>query len=137
MGGNGQWVLVVDDDDVVRGVITALLDDEGYQVISAPNGEVALQLLAQPTTPAPNVILLDMWMPVMDGRQFIAAYRPRSGARAPIIAMTGALFATSSQPAPAVDDLLCKPFDVDELLVLVGKHTRAAAAERTLSLAAV
>jgi CheY-like chemotaxis protein len=122
MGGNGRCVLVVEDDEVVRNVITALLEDEGYRVVTAPNGAAALQHLAQPDAPKPAAILLDMWMPVMDGHEFIAAYRQRPGHHAPIIAMTGALFGTNSQPMPAVDEFLAKPFDVEALLTLLRKH---------------
>ena len=64
MGGNGRYVLVVEDDDVVRHLLTALLEDEGYRVEAVTNGAAALQLLAEATAPEPEVILLDMWMPV-------------------------------------------------------------------------
>jgi CheY-like chemotaxis protein len=62
-----------------------------------------------------------MWMPIMDGREFIDEYRSAGGAT-PIIALTGALFATSTQPPPDVAELVSKPFDVDDLLMLVRKY---------------
>jgi CheY-like chemotaxis protein len=124
MTSNGHCVLVVEDDEFVRGLIAALLEDEGYQVIAAGDGATALQRLADPAASPPEVILLDMWLPVIDGREFITAYRRRPGRHAPIIAMTGAFFTTADEPAPDVDELLSKPFDLEELLHLVRKHTR-------------
>ena len=124
MGGNGRYVLVVEDDDIVRHLLTALLEDEGYRVAAVTNGAAALQLLAEATAADPQVILLDMWMPVMDGREFIATYHRRPGRHAPIIAMTGAFFATPTEAAPQVDELLTKPFDLDQLLALVRRHAQ-------------
>lgn len=57
-------VLVVDDDDRIRTVVTEVLQDEGYDVVEATNGAAALERLA---TVQPAVILLDMRMPVKVG----------------------------------------------------------------------
>jgi len=112
---------VVEDDDIVRAVITAVLEEDGYRVLSAINGAAAMQLLEHPAVPEPACIILDLWMPVMDGREFIDAYRC-AGQQVPIIAVTGAWFPTSTMPAPDVDELLAKPFDIEELLGLVRKY---------------
>jgi CheY-like chemotaxis protein len=62
-------VLVVDDDPGIRDLLTELLEDEGYQVVSAANGLEAINHL-QRGTKRPCVILLDLMMPVMNGWQF-------------------------------------------------------------------
>jgi len=66
--GLNKHILVVDDNDIIRGVLTIVLKAAGYQVVCAANGREALDCLraAQP----PFVILLDLAMPVVDGRQF-------------------------------------------------------------------
>src|SRR5437773_2596044 len=67
----GRTVLVVDDDDEVRLAVADVLESEDYQVLSAGNGLEALQMLRGPGA-RPDVILLDMMMPVMDGWTFRA-----------------------------------------------------------------
>ncbi len=67
----GRWtalrVLVVDDDETISEFVVWVLADDGHEVISATNGMMALQKLERFD---PDVILLDMRMPVMDGWQF-------------------------------------------------------------------
>ena len=67
-------VLVVDDEPPLRDLMRMVLEEEGYEVMTATNGEDALE---RTRTFAPDVILLDMSMPVMDGRAFAEAYRHR------------------------------------------------------------
>jgi CheY-like chemotaxis protein len=62
-------VLVVEDDHAIRESLTELLEDEGYQVAKATNGQEALEVLARVGPPC--VILLDLMMPVMDGYEFM------------------------------------------------------------------
>ena len=64
-----SFILVVDDDHDIRDSLVELLEDHGYQAVGAANGVEALGVLR--TTPEPPcLILLDLMMPVMDGRQF-------------------------------------------------------------------
>lgn len=67
-----QRVLVVDDDRGVRDLLTYMLADLGYETICAQNGQEALELLRHAVAAGcpPDVILLDLDMPVMDGREF-------------------------------------------------------------------
>jgi CheY-like chemotaxis protein len=60
-------ILVVDDDDDIRTVLAAILSDEGFLVEEASNGRVALDRLESEREPLPDVVLLDLMMPVMDG----------------------------------------------------------------------
>ena len=78
-------VLVVDDDSELRDVVTLALLDEGYQVVSAGNGTEALQRVQ---LYCPDVILLDLDMPVMDGPTFAERYHALPGAHAPIVVFT-------------------------------------------------
>jgi CheY-like chemotaxis protein len=66
-----RWVLVVDDDPLIRDTITEILEESGYRVATAAHGKDALNLLQQ--GPRPDAIILDLMMPVMDGWQFLDA----------------------------------------------------------------
>ncbi len=79
-------VLVVDDDVEVRQLFRRMLEPEGYTVVEAPNGRVALERLRDTS---PSVILLDLMMPEMDGFEFVAEFRRHEPWRAiPIVVVT-------------------------------------------------
>ena len=115
----GGGVLVVDDHAPIREFVCAALVGAGYAVREAGDGAEALRL-AQEARPA--VILLDIGLPGMDGRQALAAYRRGPGPHAPVVLMTAAgdidLYAAEEGAA----DLLSKPFSVAELLAVVGRY---------------
>ncbi|HKQ05094.1 MAG TPA: response regulator [Blastocatellia bacterium] len=84
--GDGQHVLVVDDDDAARAAIRRLLEGEGWAVTEAENGRVALDRLA---SRRPAAILLDLIMPEMDGFEFIRGMQAHEGLkRPPVIVIT-------------------------------------------------
>lgn len=113
-------VLVVDDDRAIRGLVETVLVDEGYAVATAENGQHALEVL---TSVKPEVILLDIFMPVMNGPDFAAAYRQTPGPHAPIVVITAGLDGVQKAKEIAADGLLTKPFDLQDLLAAVEKHT--------------
>jgi CheY-like chemotaxis protein len=79
-------VLVVDDDLTLRQLLRRMLEPEGYAVVEAENGRVALERLRQVS---PSVILLDLMMPEMDGFEFVAEFRRHEAWRAiPIVVIT-------------------------------------------------
>src|SRR5690348_1070640 len=84
----GCTILVVDDDPDLRETLVDVLTDVGFEVVSAEHGAAALQLVAQRDV-RPNVILLDVMMPVMDGPTFAVERKkePRL-ATVPVIALT-------------------------------------------------
>jgi len=108
-------ILVVDDDRSILETMSDLLHGEGYQVVTAADGEEALGVM----TRAPvSFVLLDMRMPRMDGWQFAKAARAR-GHRVPIIVMTAANDARRWAEEIHADAYIAKPFDVEKLLSLV------------------
>ena len=112
-------ILVVDDDPVISGYIAETLGDEGYDAATAPNGAVALRTLQRDRAegrPAPDLILLDMRMPVMDGWAFARAYREMPGPHAPIVVITAAHDALDRMNEIGAFGVLPKPFDLDQLL---------------------
>lgn len=110
-------VLVIDDDDHIRRLASLALELEGYQVATAPHGTAALEQIKRQ---APGIILLDMWMPVMDGWAFSQAYRAMPGPHAPIVVLTANPSPASCASQIGATAYLTKPFELDELLAKVG-----------------
>jgi CheY-like chemotaxis protein len=108
-------VLIIDDDDDVREALVALLITEGYDATGAHSGLAALATMTWKRF-IPDVILLDLLMPSMDGAQFHAVLQKHPDwSRIPVVVCTGA-----AQPvALAVFGVLEKPFDLEEMLAIV------------------
>lgn len=113
---DGRLVLVVEDDESIRQFLELALRDEGFAVISAANGSLALAMLADAR---PDVILLDVRMPVMDGAAFAEAYKRTSPSHAPIIVLTAAHELEIQHVQPFADAVLRKPFHIDDLLQMI------------------
>ena len=118
-------ILLVEDHASVRDVMSHALATEGYSVITATNGACALDLAEDS---APDLILLDIYLPVMDGRRFVQAYRERPGPHAPILVVTGAGYAAERAAALDAAGYLSKPFCVEELIAKVKELIGPAAA---------
>jgi CheY-like chemotaxis protein len=114
-------VLIVDDDDGIREFVDIALTDEGYEVLGAAHGKDALKLIEQQS---PSVILLDMLMPEMDGWEFARVYGQTPGPHAPIVVVTAAREAAQRAAQINADDVLAKPFRIDELLRVVNRYVR-------------
>ena len=114
----GKHILIVEDDQYIRDSLLELLQDEGYTVSVAKNGQEGLDQLRADFTP--DLILLDLMMPVKDGFQFRDEQKqvPRLAAIPTIIfsADTGV-----NQPHPQFEGakILKKPVDLDALLKVV------------------
>ena len=109
-------VLVIDDQADIRSLLKLLLQDHGYQVSTAQHGAAALEQIELDTF---SVILLDVQMPVMDGVEFVRAYRSLPGHQAQIVIMTAGRSATEYAEQVGADRYLAKPFDLDEVLGVV------------------
>jgi DNA-binding response OmpR family regulator len=109
----GGKILVVDDDGVLRASISRILEEEGYTVDSASDGQAALELV---DSDPPDAILLDVMMPGMNGRQFLRELRSRSSLDIPVVVMTALHGLQDRAIEYGANDLVQKPFDVDELL---------------------
>jgi len=120
----------VDDDDSIRQIVSLFLEDEGFRVLTVPNGQAALDVVA---TYQPDIILLDLRMPVMDGYEFVSRYRAGPAPHAAIVAFVAALNAELERDRIGAASLLEKPFDLEDLLTAVSE---ARAAIRTLPLQA-
>jgi two-component system, OmpR family, response regulator MprA len=112
-------ILVVEDDADIRDLLDGLLTDEGYEVTLASDGVDALELVA---TLRPDLILLDVGLPRLDGPSFCRAYREGDG-RAPVLLISAA---DPTKIDEAVDacgaaGYIAKPFEVDELMATVSR----------------
>jgi CheY-like chemotaxis protein len=113
-------ILVVEDEDELRNAVGGVLEEAGYRVLSAGNGRDALQVLINGDL-TPDLILLDLRMPVMDGWEFARVVRCyRRFASVPIIVIS----TPSPGPRwhPKVDGVLAKPFTPRALVTEVEKH---------------
>ena len=114
----GGSVLVVDDESDLREIVATVLRSDGYQVLTANNGEQAMTVLRGGARP--DAILLDLMMPVMDGWQFRLAQKADPALAAiPVIAMS----ASASAKAAAIDAdcFLAKPIDARTLRATVDR----------------
>jgi CheY-like chemotaxis protein len=105
-------ILVVDDEPGIRATVSAMLEIEGYVVDQASNGADALARLA---AAMPDLIVLDMRMPVLDGWGFAAELR-RRGHDVPIVVMTAARDAGRWAAEISAAETLSKPFRYDDLI---------------------
>jgi two-component system cell cycle sensor histidine kinase/response regulator CckA len=114
-----RTVLVVEDEAALRQSIGRLLQKEGYQVLEAPNGATALEILDHEAGRAISLVLTDLRMPVMDGRQLASALARRHPSL-PIIFMSG--FTAQLMDLRLVSphlSFLAKPFKDQDLLAAI------------------
>ena len=110
-------ILVVDDDADLREFLRVMLTSIGFEVISAANGQEALDVMEGHE---PDLILLDMKMPVMDGWEFSRALEDR-GAHPPVVVLTAAPDPAARAAEVHADGWLGKPFEYEELEATVRK----------------
>ena len=118
-----KTVMLVEDDDDERDALAALLEQEDYRVLQAPNGAVALKIL-EATPDACQIILLDLMMPIMNGWDFRRLQKRRAElAKIPVVLMSA-----GAQIAFAVEDLdaagyVTKPVEIADLIEKVERHS--------------
>jgi two-component system chemotaxis response regulator CheY len=114
-------VLIVDDDSDLRSFVVDALEFSGYAVDTAEHGRAALD---QVRRARPDLVLLDMMMPVMDGWAFLQeCSKDDSCRKVPVVVVSAA---ASVQPTSAnslgVQAVLKKPFGLDDLVAVVERH---------------
>ena len=116
-------VLVVDDDEAIRDNIAEILRPEGYHLWLAATADHALRILELDLR-APDVILLDLWLPGMHVERFVSLVKDRATwACAPIVLTTAADEADIPKTLP-IDALLLKPFSIPQLLAVIEAAVR-------------
>lgn len=120
--GNCKTVLVVDDDRDIRDVLTDALEAEGYRVITASDGQEALDWL-RASTVRPCVILLDLMMPRMDGLQFRTEQLNEAPfAAVPVIVLSADPSVIATAKSLNFAGSLRKPVQLEALLAAVHAH---------------
>jgi CheY-like chemotaxis protein len=116
-------ILVVDDDPVIRELLSDVLEAEGYDVFQAANGQAAFEIARRSM---PHLILMDLMMPVLDDSSAIRILKSADETRRiRIIVMSAVVnLRRFSEELPA-DGLLDKPFDLDTLLSDVARQVGA------------
>ena len=110
-------VLLVDDDEDIRETLRDFLEDQGYRVAVAANGQEALDRLHELGQP-PCFVLLDLMMPIMDGWRFLDAISGDEHlAQMPVVVSTSA-----PERAPVDRRVIPKPVDLVEILDAVRTH---------------
>ena len=113
-------VLIVEDEEDVRGALVAFLEGEGHSVVEAAHGAEALTQLR---SDAICLIVLDLWMPVMDGWEFRAAQRKDPAlAAVPVVVITADNGARQQAAGFGEAGWMTKPIDFGRLLELVNEH---------------
>jgi two-component system nitrogen regulation response regulator NtrX len=117
-------VLVVDDEPDIRGTVKEILEDEGYSVIVAGNAAAAREARRQQR---PDVILLDIWMPDLDGISLLREWSERGGLPCPVIMMSGHGTIETAIEATRLGayDFIEKPISLAKLLLTIERALEA------------
>lgn len=114
-----SYVLVVDDDPAIRGLVGDALRSEGYTVDLAAHGREALDAMR---ARRPSTVVLDLMMPVMDGFSFIeACHHEQLCDGVPIVVISAVHDALERINEVPVHACIAKPFDLDDLVRTVGQ----------------
>lgn len=105
-------IVIAEDDDDIRAILTEVLEGEGYRVLDASDGAAALDLVERVQ---PDLLLTDNMMPRLRGVELIARLYARQGQALPVILLS----AVPPGPIPVPVRFLAKPFDLTQLLGLV------------------
>jgi CheY-like chemotaxis protein len=118
-------VLVIDDDDELRETVREVLEDQGFTTAGAADGEQGLAYLRQ--SPRPDVILLDLSMPVMDGATFRQLQRADPAlADIPVILFSAAAGLDEKVRELGVDAVIKKPISLAQLVACVSSTATSA-----------
>jgi CheY-like chemotaxis protein len=116
-------VLLVEDNTDIREVFAAFLEESGFAVVHAADGDTALSLLSAGV--APDLILLDLIMPNMNGWCFLQRRQQAAGLSSiPLVVISGAPQSGADPGLPRIDGYLKKPIRLEELLSTVQAHAR-------------
>ncbi len=128
----GKRILLAEDNELNREIAEEILTEAGFEVESAENGKIAVEMLGQAEAGHYDLVLMDVQMPIMNGYEATRAIRAledRKKAEIPVIAMTANAFEEDKRSAAeaGMNGHLAKPIDIDKMLsmleaVLSGKN---------------
>ena len=112
-------VLVADDDPAILDVMRMMLEFEGYEVMTTPNGNTILRM----ETGLPDLLLLDIWMSGTDGRELCRQLKLNEKTKKiPVVLVSASKDIEHSAREAGADDFIAKPFEMNELLQKIEKN---------------
>ncbi len=121
-----RTALIVDDDPVLLGLLAELIEDAGFATTRCEVGEPALVALTERQF---DLLLIDQWLPDMNGLHLCAAARQRYGESAVVMMITAdpRIERHVTALTTCVDDVVCKPFNIDVLVARIEAKLRQSA----------
>ncbi|MCC7367797.1 MAG: response regulator [Chloroflexi bacterium] len=116
------YILVLDDDEIVRDLLTITLTSAGYAVEAVPTMDEALTLAVERP---PRVVVFDLGLNGESGSEFVQAYRALPDSSASLVILSGATRIAERAAELAVERFLIKPYDLGTLLALVADAYQA------------
>jgi CheY-like chemotaxis protein len=116
-------ILIAEDDKAIIDVVKIILENEGYEILSADQGESIYQSIEQHS---PDMIFLDIWLFGEDGGQIAKKIKSKSHTKnIPLVLMSANNETEKITKSVGADDFLLKPFDIDDLLFIVRKYVKS------------
>ena len=111
---NSKKIIVCDDDQGILDVLQMLLETEGFTVFTEIN---STNLIKQIQNNAPDLILLDLWMPLLSGDQVLKIIRTTDGIKdLPVIVLSASVDGSDIASDAGANDFVAKPFDLDAII---------------------
>lgn len=126
-----ERILIIEDDKAIVRVLERSLVYEGYEVDSAMNGEHGLELVQKKS---PDLIILDLMLPGMDGLEFTKKIREENNVPILMLTARGGLEDRVQGLDSGADDYMVKPFELEELLARIRSLLRRSSSERSIVL---
>ena len=124
----GKKILIADDEQQLALAVKIRLQSKGYQVVTASDGQAALELAEKEH---PDLIILDVLMPVMDGYSCLRELNVKFGrGKVPIIVLTARDRMKDLFELEGIEDYVVKPFDHEDLLVRIERAFKRRAAKQ-------
>jgi DNA-binding response OmpR family regulator len=112
-------ILVVDDNTAILDALKIMLEDEGYEVETTVDGATVKDI----KDPLPDLVLLDIWMSGVDGRDVCRHLKSTPATKhIPVIMISAAKDTEQIAKGSGADDFISKPFQMDHLLAIVAKY---------------
>ncbi len=112
-------VVIIDDDESIREVVTMIVDTLGYQTISLPSCKDPKEILGH----KPQLVIMDLWMPGVGGEELTTKLKKNNATKdIPILIMSASNEAKKVADRIGADGCLLKPFDIDELEQVVHSY---------------
>ncbi|MCW3168184.1 response regulator [Chryseobacterium sp. 09-1422] len=117
MKNQNKKIMVCDDDQGILDVLQMLLESEGFDVVTEIN---STNLIREMNNNSPDLLLLDLWMPVLSGDQVLKTLRTSPEyENLPVIVLSASVDGSSIANGAGATDFVPKPFDMDDLIIKI------------------